>query len=67
MSNKHIETTNKKIRFSNILLLILIISAIILIVIIGIDFNKHRKNEEAVKEVVSKINTDVKDGNDDNY
>lgn len=66
MSNKHIETTNKKIRFSNILLLILIISAIILIIIIGIDFNKHRKNEEAVKEVVSQINNDVQKGNDDN-
>ena len=66
MSSKHIETKNKKIRFSNILLLILIISAIVLIAIIGVKYRERRKNEEAVKEVVSQINNDVQNGNDDN-
>ena len=66
MSSKHIETKNKKIRFSNILLLILIISAIVLIAIIGVKYSERRKNEEAVKEVVSQINNDVQKGNDDN-
>lgn len=66
MSSKHIETKNKKIRFSNILLLILIISAIVLIAIIGVKYRERRKNEEAVKEVVSQINNDVQKGNDDN-
>lgn len=66
MSSKHIETQNKKIRFSNILLFILIISAIVLIAIIGVKYSERRKNEEAVKEVVSQINNDVQKGNDDN-
>lgn len=66
MSSKHIETKNKKIRFSNILLLILIISAIVLIAIIGVKYSERRKNEEAVKEVVSQINNDVQKSNDDN-
>ena len=66
MSSKHIETKNKRIRFSNILLLILIISAIVLIAIIGVKYSERRKNEEAVKEVVSQINNDVQKGNDDN-
>ena len=65
MSSKHGETKTKKIKFSNILLLILIILAIVLIAIIGVKYSERRKNEETVKEVISQINNDVQNGNDD--
>ena len=62
-STKHGET--KKIKFTNILLFILIIVAIILIIIIGTCCIEGKKNEYAVKEVVSQINSDIQNNDDD--
>ena len=62
-STKHGET--KKIKFTNILLFILIIVAIILIIIIGTRYSDRKKNEDAVKEVVSQINSDIQNNDDD--
>lgn len=61
-SSKHGKT--KKIKITNIFLLILIITAIVLVVIISIRYSERRKNEEAVKEVVSQINNDVQNDKD---
>lgn len=64
-SSKHSESSTKKIKFSNILLIILIIVAIVLICVIGAKYSERKKNDEAVKEVVSQINNDVQNSNND--
>ena len=68
-NSKHSETKMKanKIKFSNILLLILIIVAIVLIIIIGTKYSDRKKNDEAVKEVVSQINDEVQNSNDNDF
>lgn len=66
-TSKHSANQTKKIKFSNILLLILIIVAIVLIVIIGIRYGERKKNEDAVKEVVSQINSNVQNKENDSF
>lgn len=48
-----------KIKISNILLFVLVIVAIVLIVFICLEYSKRNKNEKAVKEVVSQIESIV--------
>lgn len=50
---------NKKVRFSSIILWILIIIAIALIVTIGIIIGNRNKNDEDLKEVISQINNNI--------
>ena len=46
-------------RFINILLIILIIAAIVLATIIGINYNKRRKNDEQLQKVVEDIKSNI--------
>lgn len=53
------EKTNKKIKFSNVLLFILIIIAVVLTVFIAIIISNRNKNDENLKEVISQVNDNI--------
>lgn len=62
---KHSKKVEKKrVRFSSIILWILIIIAIALIVTIGIIIGNRNKNDENLKEVISQVNDNIQTNTD---